>query len=987
MRRLALSAAICMPSLCAAAAFADAPLRLNEIRLEQPGADNDEYIELAGVPGESLSGLSIIVIGDDDFGKPPLQNGVIESVVSLAKQSVASTGFFLVGERTLSLATPNLSTSLNLEGADNVTILLVRNFTGFDGQDLDTNDDGTLDVSPWTEVVSSVAFVQNASPDGITDDYFYSSTTVGPEGGQQPAAAWRCANTTQWIAGTIDPFAGIDSPGAINQVCAVEATLLLSEVRIDETGTDNSEYFEIKGVPGTSLADLTYIVIGDGPALQLSGVVEAVVPLTGQTMPGSGYFVAAETTFLLGTANLTLAANALNFENQDNVTHMLVRNFSGTINTDLDTNDDGVLDVTPWTEIVDSVSLVLTPANLSAPATGTEWWYSSNRVGPDGTFVPGHVYRCSPSNTWSIGPFAPIGGKDTPGAVNAICTTCGNGAGNCHAVHATPGCVDTVCCNAVCVIDPTCCSTDWDQACVDQARASCLATGAAPALAFNEIRIDEPGGVDPNEYVEITGTPGTSLNGVSLVILGDGADLDGNVEAVVSLNGITVPKDGILLIAESTFNLGTADATRSLNLENGDSVTYFLVFNFLGLANTDLDTENDCTLNSTPWDAVIDSLSIKSNDGRCTYATASAGPDYSGLPSHVLKCLDGSWGFGRFDPADPTGFSTPGSANTVCPPAYACGNASGPSCYSAHAEPGCADRNCCDAVCRVDVTCCDVTWDASCAELAALNCFVPATAPVVGISEIRIDQVSFDTDEYFELYGEANTLLNGLTYIVIGDGSTTQGSGVIEFAQSLQGKRIPADGFFLAGRATLTLGGATPDLLLPTSPEFENSDNVTHMLVFGFTGAVGNDLDTDDNGVFDTTPWASVNQMVAFIENAAVPPVGTEYAYGKVRVGPDALGFVPSQMAFCPSDGVWTIGVFDPTTAPGSDTPGVGVPGCVYETSNPCPADLDGDGVVSASDLSTLLGAWGAAGGDIDGSGSTDAADLSALLGAWGACP
>ena len=61
--------------------------------------------------------------------------------------------------------------------------------------------------------------------------------------------------------------------------------------------------------------------------------------------------------------------------------------------------------------------------------------------------------------------------------------------------------------------------------------------------------------------------------------------------------------------------------------------------------------------------------------------------------------------------------------------------------------------------------------------------------------------------------------------------------------------------------------------------------------------------------------------------------------------------------------------------------------GCVYETGPACPADIDGDGVVAASDLSALLGNWGGAGvGDVDGSGAVDAADLSALLGAWGPC-
>ena len=83
MNRIARTGFLCLPSLIAAVAMADAPLRLNEIRVEQPGADLDEYIEIAGAPGESLAGVSIVVVGDDDFALPGQQNGVIEAVVSL----------------------------------------------------------------------------------------------------------------------------------------------------------------------------------------------------------------------------------------------------------------------------------------------------------------------------------------------------------------------------------------------------------------------------------------------------------------------------------------------------------------------------------------------------------------------------------------------------------------------------------------------------------------------------------------------------------------------------------------------------------------------------------------------------------------------------------------------------------------------------------------------------------------------------------------
>lgn len=65
------------------------------------------------------------------------------------------------------------------------------------------------------------------------------------------------------------------------------------------------------------------------------------------------------------------------------------------------------------------------------------------------------------------------------------------------------------------------------------------------------------------------------------------------------------------------------------------------------------------------------------------------------------------------------------------------------------------------------------------------------------------------------------------------------------------------------------------------------------------------------------------------------------------------------------------------------DKDGDGVP----DNCLACPADLDGDRSIGASDLAILLGAWGTPGADIDGNGTTEAADLGILLGSWGACP
>ena len=56
--------------------------------------------------------------------------------------------------------------------------------------------------------------------------------------------------------------------------------------------------------------------------------------------------------------------------------------------------------------------------------------------------------------------------------------------------------------------------------------------------------------------------------------------------------------------------------------------------------------------------------------------------------------------------------------------------------------------------------------------------------------------------------------------------------------------------------------------------------------------------------------------------------------------------------------------------------------------SGGCPADIDGDGSVSSSDLGILLSAWGtgSATADLDRDGSVDSSDLGILLSSWGGC-
>ncbi len=197
----------------------------------------------------------------------------------------------------------------------------------------------------------------------------------------------------------------------------------INEIRVDQTGADADEYLELAADPGTSLDGLSYIVIGDGSAESGSGVIEAVVDLSGQQIPASGFFVAAEETFSLGTIDLTIN---LNFENSDNVTHLLVSGFVGAPGDDLDVDDDGALDRIPWHAVVDAIALV----EEENPPTATEFFYLfGDRAGPDGSQSPAHVFRCPDGlgdvrvGSFDPAPSDPGSSKDTPGAPNACDTT------------------------------------------------------------------------------------------------------------------------------------------------------------------------------------------------------------------------------------------------------------------------------------------------------------------------------------------------------------------------------------------------------------------------------------------------------------------------------------------------------------------------------------------------------------------------------------
>lgn len=53
-------------------------------------------------------------------------------------------------------------------------------------------------------------------------------------------------------------------------------------------------------------------------------------------------------------------------------------------------------------------------------------------------------------------------------------SACNASAGACNTANPTAGCNNTTCCNTVCATDPFCCLTEWDATCVNEASAQCL---------------------------------------------------------------------------------------------------------------------------------------------------------------------------------------------------------------------------------------------------------------------------------------------------------------------------------------------------------------------------------------------------------------------------------------------------------------------------------------------------------------------------------
>ena len=131
---------------------------INEFVFNHTGTDIREFVEILGDPDTDLSDFWVLQIEGDNSPAA----GTITSAVQIG--TTDANGLW---QSDFSLGSLQNGTQ---------TLLLVKDFTGQVGQDLDAFDDGVIDSQPFGEIVDSVAV-----DDGGAGDLTYSETVLTPD--------------------------------------------------------------------------------------------------------------------------------------------------------------------------------------------------------------------------------------------------------------------------------------------------------------------------------------------------------------------------------------------------------------------------------------------------------------------------------------------------------------------------------------------------------------------------------------------------------------------------------------------------------------------------------------------------------------------------------------------------------------------------------------------------------------------------------------
>ncbi len=154
----------------------------------------------------------------------------------------------------------------------------------------------------------------------------------------------------------------------------------------------------------------------------------------------------------------------------------------------------------------------------------------------------------------------------------------------------------------------------------------------------------------------------------------------------------------------------------------------------------------------------------------------------------------------------------------------------------------------------------------------------PTTSPV--INEVVSNHTGNpDTNEFIEVFGAASTDYSALTLIQI-EGDDNGNEGNIIYVATVG--TTDANGYWTTGYLNEQLQGG----------------DAAFLLVEGFTGALGDDLDSDDDGTLNATlPWTTVVDEIAFSDATT----GTIFGYLTLNNGFDGVTFGPGGASRIPN--------------------------------------------------------------------------------------
>ena len=353
-----------------------------------------------------------------------------------------------------------------------------------------------------------------------------------------------------------------------------------------------------------------------------------------------------------------------------------------------------------------------------------------------------------------------------------ICTDCGDiDAGSCFEPHGSAACADEDCCEAVCAIDPFCCSDLWDSVCVSLAVAGCDDPigncGANLARSCFVPSAYLPGCEDAGCCVDVC----TTVDPYCCEVRWDAAC----VEHAFSIcdTAVGCPKRGSCLIPHVNPGCNdpiccTAvcqiDPICCLNTWDEQCALYAYGVCFGQSACPGVDTCWDS--HGTPGCedpaccnvvcAIDPVCCIEAWDQNCVaVAQARCVPDSNWNCPCLGSCFEQHGNPGCDDAACCSGVCSIDPlcctvawddecallARVVCCGDIGCGNYCAGTCFDSHDQPFCNDAACCDAVCMIDPFCCSNRWDGVCAEFAfercsslcglpdGGSCFVPKITP------------------------------------------------------------------------------------------------------------------------------------------------------------------------------------------------------------------------------------------------------------------